>query len=488
MKRVRRRQLMFEFADRPKGSDKPKRLISEQKEWLLRISSIKETISLTARANDSDRLLEKVTSSSNLAEALLQVARKKGAAGVDGESVDEVVENARSILPKLQHELRKDTYRPGDIRRVWIPKPGGGQRGLGIPNVIDRWVQQAVLQMLQPYFEEGFHDSSHGFRPKRGAQNAIAEAKKYVEQGYKTVVDIDLSKFFDRVNHQRLLNRLAQRIKDGRILKLIHSMLKAKVVMPDGTKVSTNEGMPQGGPLSPLLSNVVLDELDKELERRGHRFVRYADDFIIYVRSIRAGVRVMNSIRQFIENRLRLKINETKSSVRQSNQVDFLGFRLIKCKDKVNIHLSKRSIKRINARIRELTPRSWGQSLKACIEKVNQYLKGWEAYFGICTKRGAHIFKRFDAHIRRRLRAIIIKQKRRARYLFRHLLSCGVPEKFAARCAYSRKGIWARSIFKGINMAYPNDWFAKHLVSLAGLWRRRGPKPGPGVQLLLPLK
>jgi group II intron reverse transcriptase/maturase len=222
--------------------------------------------------------MESVASARNLAQALLNVLRNKGAPGVDGRSVEQVVEEAPALLPELQKSLLEGTYQPGDIRRVWIPKPGGGERGLGIPNVVDRWVQQAVLQILEPIFEPRFHRSSHGFRANRGAHTAIAEAKQYLGEGFRILVDLDLSKFFDRVHHQRLLNRLGQQVGDDRILNLVRRMLKAKVVLPDGTKVSTEEGTPQGGPLSPLLSNIVLDEWDWELERRGLRFVRYADD------------------------------------------------------------------------------------------------------------------------------------------------------------------------------------------------------------------
>jgi RNA-directed DNA polymerase len=279
LKSMRSRQLTFVFADCPRGGKGARPTdASDGKAFLLHITKGKATSDLNAPAADTERLLEPAASASNLATALLNVARNKGAPGVDGCSVKEVVGAARSLLPQLQRALLEGTYQPGDIRRVWIPKPGGGQRGLGIPNVIDRWVQQAVLQVLEPIFEPTFHDSSHGFRPLRGAHTAIAQAKAYVGEGCEVVVDLDLSKFFDRVHHQRLISRLAQRIADPRILKLIYQMLKAKVVLPDGTRVSTEEGAPQGGPLSPILSNVVLDEFDGELQRRGLRFVRYADD------------------------------------------------------------------------------------------------------------------------------------------------------------------------------------------------------------------
>jgi RNA-directed DNA polymerase len=296
------RQLTFAFAASPRGDGRAKLSdVSAGKVWLSLKAKVKEANDSAACTVGASRLLESVASVSNLAQALLNVARNKGAAGVDGRSVDEVVDAASRLLPYLRCELLAGTYLPGDIRRVWIPKPGGGERGLGIPNVIDRWVQQAVLQVLQPIFEPTFHASSYGFRPGRGAQTAIDEATKYLSEGFNITVDIDLSKFFDRVHHQRLLSRLAQRVADGRILKLVHRMLKAKVVLPDGARIATEEGTPQGGPLSPLLSNIVLDELDWELVRRGLRFVRYADDFSVFVRSERAGQRVMESIRKFIE-------------------------------------------------------------------------------------------------------------------------------------------------------------------------------------------
>jgi RNA-directed DNA polymerase len=316
LSKVEHRQLTFAFAESLQGDGRAALSdVSLGKAWLSLKAEVKEGSDSAAWTVDSGRLLESVASVSNLAQALLNVARNKGAAGVDGRSVDEVVAAVPRLLPSLRRELLAGTYRPGDIRRVWIPKSGGGQRGLGIPNVIDRWVQQAVLQVLQPIFEPTFHASSHGFRPGRGAQTAIDEAAKYLTEGFRITVDIDLSKFFDRVHHQRLLSRLAQRVRDGRILKLVHQMLKARVVLPEGTRIITEEGTPQGGPLSPILSNTVLDELDWELARRGLRFVRYADDFSVFVHSERAGRRVMDSIRRFIEGRLRLVVNEEKSSV-----------------------------------------------------------------------------------------------------------------------------------------------------------------------------
>jgi group II intron reverse transcriptase/maturase len=384
-------QLKFAFADSPKGSGAAgAKDVTEAMRQLLRTADSKEDHDPAAGAGETDRPLEQTASLPNLARALVHVARNKGAAGVDGQSVSEAVDNARSLLPKLRHELMSGSYRPGDIRRVWIPKPGGGQRGLGIPNVVDRVVQQAMLQILEPVFEPTFHPSSHGFRPNRGAHTAIAEAKEHIRAGYDIVVDLDLEKFFDQVNHQRLLNRLARRVDDGRFLQLVHRMLKAKVVLPDGARVSSNEGTPQGGPLSPLLSNIVLDELDWELDRRGLRFVRYADDCNIFVRSERSGHRVMGSTRRFIERRLRLKVNEEKSSVGHPRDGHFLGFRLDRSSDgAVEVHISARTRQRLDARIRELTPRMWGQSLDACLAEVSTYVRGWMAHYRICTEEGA---------------------------------------------------------------------------------------------------
>jgi RNA-directed DNA polymerase len=473
------RQLTFAFADSPRGDGPAAPTdVSVGKAWLSLKAKVKEEDDSAAWTVDPDRLLESVTSVSNLAQALLNVARNKGAAGVDGRSVDEVVGAAPRLLPYLRRELLAGTYRPGDIRRVWIPKPGGGQRGLGIPNVVDRWVQQAVLQVLQPIFEPTFHASSHGFRPGRGAQTAIDEAKKYLTEGFSITVDIDLSKFFDRVHHQRLLNRLAQRAPDGRILKLVHQMLKAKVVLPDGARVTTEEGTPQGGPLSPLLSNIVLDELDWEMARRGLRFVRYADDFSVFVHSERAGGRVMGSIRKFIEGRLRLVVNEEKSSVSRPNDLTFLGFHLGKSPTgKVTVTPSERTEARMDARIRELTPRKWGQSVAECIAKVNSYLRGWFGYFRLCTEEGLISFGTFDAHIRRRIRAVIVRQKKRPRHLYRHLLSRGVSNRMAAKTAFQRRGIWHRSASFGMHKAYPNAWFAARLMALKDEWQRLHP-PG----------
>ena len=490
MKSSESRQLAFAFADNSRESGPASNAdVSAGKAYLLYHADTNLTNETDARVDSggersSENLLEEVASLPNLATALLRVASNKGAPGVDGLSVAEVVEHAQQLLPKVQRALLQGNFIPGDILRVWIPKPGGGERGLGIPNVIDRMVQQAVHQVIEPIFEPVFHDSSHGFRRGRGAQTAIALATGYFEEGHAYTVDIDLSKFFDRVHHQRLLGRMSEHLTDGRVLKLIHRMLKAKVVLPEGTRVTTEEGTPQGGPLSPLLSNIVLNELDWELERRGLRFVRYADDFSIFVRSERAGHRVMASVTRFIERKLRLVVNQEKSSVNGPYDLTFLGFQLGKDDEskEVTIGISERTRLRMNAKIRELTPRSWGNSFDRCIAGVNAYLNGWMGYFQLCTDTTS--FSRFDAHIRRRLRAIKIRQRKRPRHLLRHLVRRGASVGMARKAVYKIRGHWKRSASFGVHKAYPNAWFAERLVSLYGRWHELS-QPRAPEQLLL---
>jgi RNA-directed DNA polymerase len=485
LRRVEPRQLRLVYADSPEGGGEDR--ISggpEGREFLLQMAGAREATGSTATA--ADGLLEEVASPRNLALALLRVARKKGAGGVDGMSVDEVVAASRRLLPNLHRDLLRGRYQPGDVRRVWIPKPGGGRRGLGIPNVVDRWVQQAVHQVLMPLFDPGFHPSSHGFRPRRGAETAMAEARRYVAEGRTTIVSVDLSKFFDRVNHQRLLARLSQKVDDRDLLRLIHRMLKAAVVMPDGTRVSMDEGTPQGGPLSPLLSNIVLDELDWELERRGLRFVRYADDFNVFVSSERAGERVMANLTQYITKRLRLKVNTDKSTVTRPEDVHFLGFSLLRRDDgSVEVVLSRRSRKRIDAKIRELTPRSLGRPLETCIQRINEYLEGWYSHFRLCTLAAQRSFNTLDAHIRRRLRAIVVRQRKRPRYLFRHLVKRGVSVRAAARVAWCDRGTWHKSNRPGMTRGYPNAWFHARLFSLQNALERQYAEPTVPSQPLL---
>ncbi len=423
-----------------------------------------------------------------LPEAFRKVAANKGAPGPDRQSIHEVGDRLWMLLPALSRSLLNGSYQPGDVRRVWIPKGGGKQRGLGIPNVVDRMVQEAVRQVLEPLYEPTFHPSSHGFRPGRGCQTAIAEARAYVAEGYPVVVDMDLEQFFDRVHHQRLLSRLAERVSDKRLLSLIGRMLKAQVVMPDGLRVATEEGLPQGGPLSPLLSNIVLDELDRELARRGHRFVRYADDANIYVRSHRAGERVLASITSFLCTRLRLRVNAAKSAVATPDTRHFLGYRLAPQADgRVEVLLSARSEERLQAKVKELTPRNCGCSLATQIERINQYLRGWLSHFGICTSGLGWFPNRTDAHIRRRLRAIVLKQWKRKRTIARNLIQLGVRKKTAWRSVYDgRKSIWPLSHSPAVDRAMPSAYFAERgLVSLKECFQARWDAMPVPVQLTL---
>lgn len=424
--------------------------------------------------------MEDIAEEGNLRAAYEAVKKNDGAPGVDRQSVAAVGREIETVIPELHRQLLAETYKPGEVRRVWIPKSGSGLRGLGIPNVIDRIVQQATYQKLSPGYEATFYGSSHGFRPGKSCHTAIEEAKCYLKEGYEYVVDLDIEKFFDQVNHDRLMAKLKTRIEDRRILKLIHLMLKAKTVMPDGVKVANEEGVPQGGPLSPLLANIVLHELDEELTRRGHKFVRYADDCNIYVHSERAGQRVFASISQFIEKRLRLKVNREKSAVAKPNGRHFLGFTLAwdKQTGEVEIGMSPRTKKRIAQRIVELTPRKWGRSLDDCILGLNQYLQGWINFFKICTPKELRLLNGYDAHIRRRLRAIKLKHWKRKRYIVRALISLGVSCKTAWRNVYrAKQSLWKLSHNPAVERGLRNAYFAERgLKSLAQMWRNCNPQ------------
>ena len=441
-------------------------MLDRSTEWSLRSSTGLDSSAMT---------MEGIADQRNLLRAFSAVAANRGAPGPDRESIEFVHSKLARLIPHLSNALLEGMYRPGMVRRVWIPKPGG-KRGLGIPNVVDRIVQQAVTQVLRPQFETVFHDSSHGFRPQRSCHTAVAEAKKHLEAGASWVVDIDLEKFFDRVHHQRLLARMQHLgVTDARVLQIIGHMLKAKVVMPDGLLSGTTEGTPQGGPLSPLLSNIVLDELDWELQRRGLRFVRYADDCNIYVGTRRAGERVMTSISRFIERRLRLSINGEKSAVARPMHRHFLGFSLSPRRDGVRIQLSKRTLRRLWAKIRSLTPRTWGRSLSDCIARINEYFEGWIGFFGICCKQQSRLLRKADAHIRRRLRAILIRRRKRKRFVARWFVKLGAERALVGRDLYGgHKSLWALSHTTAAHHALPISYFRDAgLHELERLWRQR---------------
>ena len=400
--------------------------------------------------------MEAIVERDNLREALARVKRNKGAAGVDGMSVDELGPYLRAHWLEIRAQLLDGTYRAQPVRRVEIPKASGGTRSLGIPTVLDRFIQQAILQVLQADWDRTFSEASFGFRPGRSAHQAVAQAQQFVASGHTTVVDIDLEKFFDRVNHDILMGLVAKRVSDKRILKLLRGFLNAGVLM-DGLVSPTREGTPQGGPLSPLLSNLMLDVLDKELEKRGHRFVRYADDCNIYVRSQRAGERVMASVEQFLARRLRLKVNKAKSAVAKPSVRKFLGFSFTQGRQPRR-SLAPQSIARLKAKVRKLTRRTGGRSLSQVAKELSTYLIGWRGYFGFCETPS--VLRDLDRWIRRRLRAIVWKQWKRGPTRFAKLRRRGVGRTLAAKTASSACGPWRLSNSPALAMALPNTFLA----------------------------
>jgi group II intron reverse transcriptase/maturase len=403
----------------------------------------------------SAELWDRIWECQNLLAGLERVERNGGAPGIDGMTVEELRPYLKEHWLEIREALDQQTYRPRPVRRVEIPKPDGGMRLLGIPTVMDRLLQQAIAQALTPLFEARFSTQSYGFRPGRNAHQAVKQAQEYVQQGHGWVVDIDLEKYFDRVNHDMLMARVARVVKDKRVLKLIRAYLKSGV-MVNGVVLDTAEGTPQGGPLSPLLSNIMLDDLDKELERRGHKFVRYADDCNIYVRTQRAGERVKESVKRFLEKKLKLKVNPKKSKVERASRVKFLGFSFYKRNGEVHIRVAKRSLERFRDKLRRLTKRTRSGKLEEVIESINQYTMGWIAYYRLADTPS--VFEGLDSWTRRRLRQMVWKRWKRGTTRYRKLVKLGVPRERAGLGAVG-KSPWHMSRTPVINEALSNAYW-----------------------------
>jgi RNA-directed DNA polymerase len=427
-----------------------------------------EAVTTTAEPESpapTEHLMEAICDPDNIEAALRAVVRNKGAPGVDGITVKQLPGILKARWSEIEDQLLQGRYQPQPVRRVKIPKPAGGTRNLGIPTVIDRVIQQAVLQWLQPQWDPTFSEHSYGFRPGRSAHQAVAQAQAYVIEGYRFVVDIDLAKFFDRVNHDRLMAAVAARVSDRRVLRLIRGYLTAGV-LDGGLFEESREGTPQGGPLSPLLSNLVLDELDRELERRGHRFVRYADDCNIYVRSEKAGRRVMASLTRFIEGRLKLQINAEKSAVARPWHRSFLGF-TVKDDPAFRRCIADKAVTRFKDRVRELTRRHRGVSLEKMIADLNPFVRGWAGYFGFSQW---HELPSLDGWIRRRLRCVAWVQWKTRGQRYRELRRLKVPERSASAAIFSPKGPWRLSFSEALHRAFTKARFRRlGLISMEKL-------------------
>jgi RNA-directed DNA polymerase len=403
----------------------------------------------------AEQLMEEVCGRENCKQALKRVKANKGSAGVDRMTVQQLPEYLKQHWPSIRGQLLSGTYKPQPVKRVEIPKPDGGVRKLGIPTVLDRFIQQAVMQVLQGRWDPTFSNHSYGFRPGRSAHQAVAQAQQYIAEGYRWCVDLDLEKFFDRVSHDKLMARIETRVGDRRVLKLIRTFLKAGV-MEGGLVSPVDEGTPQGGPLSPLLSNIVLDEFDRELERRGLRFARYADDCNVYVRSRRAGERVMASITRFITTKLKLKVNEQKSAVARPWERKFLGFSFTASREPKR-RIAPKAVIRFKEKVRELTRRTRGISIEVIAEELARYFHGWIGYFGKCQTPS--VLEELDRWVRRRLRSAIWKQWKRGSVRFAELRKRGVGKDLAAQTAGSPHGPWRLANSPALAKALPNAYF-----------------------------
>ncbi|KVT18829.1 group II intron reverse transcriptase/maturase [Burkholderia sp. MSMB1459WGS] len=402
-----------------------------------------------------DDLLSQALARANLVMAWKRVKANRGSAGVDGKSIAETAEYLRTHWHGIREALLDGSYRPAPVRRVQIPKAGGGMRELGIPTVTDRLIQQALLQVLQPIIDPTFSEHSYGFRPGRRARDAVLKAQRHVQDGLRVVVDVDLEKFFDRVNHDILMERLSRRIADKAVLRLVRHYLVAGI-MDGGVVMERHEGTPQGGPLSPLLANVLLDEVDRELETRGHRFVRYADDCNVYVRSRRSGERVLNSLRKLYD-RLHLKVNEAKTAVAQATGRKFLGYELwLSAGERIKCAVARKALETFKQRIRDLTGRLGGRSLAEVVERLKAYMPGWKAYFQLAQT--PRVFRELDEWIRHRLRAMQLKHWRRGTTMYRELLALGASKEDAYRVAANSRRWWRNSRWL-LNRAMPIAYF-----------------------------
>jgi group II intron reverse transcriptase/maturase len=410
-----------------------------------------------------NNLMEKVVENGNVKQALRRVELNNGAPGIDGMQVKDLRIYLRKNWPVIKEQLLNGTYKPVPVRRVEIPKLDGGVRLLGIPTALDRFIQQAILLVLTPIYEPTFSDHSYGFRPNRNTRQAVKRAKQYINEGKKIVVDIDLEKFFDKVNHDKLMGLIRQKIADNRLNKLIVRYLKAGIML-NGCCVASEDGVPQGGPLSPLLANIMLNELDEELTRRGHHFVRYADDCNLYVKSKRAGDRVMESVIRFLEKQLKLKVNAAKSAVAQPWERKFLGFSFTS-EEEVRVRIAPRSIERFKERIRQLTTRNCGISLEERINKLNEYLTGWMGYFGFIETPS--IFKKLEGWLHRKMRTCLLKHWKNPRTIQRNLVALGLSQEWASNIGESGRGWWRLAKTRQMHAACGKRfWMIQGLVSL----------------------
>lgn len=419
---------------------------------------------VATKPNPNHNLLQRILEPANLQTAWKRVKENKGSSGIDNLTIEEFPAYAREHWKEIRTALLQGDYIPSPVRRVEIPKATGGTRPLGIPTVLDRVIQQAIYQVLMPIFEPLFSDSSFGFRPGCSAHDAVYQVQGYIAEGYKTAVDMDLSKFFDKVNHDVLMNRLSRHMGDKQVLRLVGKYLRAGV-MVDGRLQATNKGVPQGGPLSPLLANVLLDDLDKELEKRGHRFARYADDFIILLKSRRAGERVMKTVRSFLEQQLKLEVNDEKSRVATIDQCTFLGFTF---RGKT-IRWTDKAFKEFKRRVKVLTGRSWGVSMSYRMKKLTEYIRGWINYFGISEYYRP--IPLLDEWLRRRIRMCYWKQWRWCRNKVRELVKLGTSLRAAISVGLSRKGYWHLARTLATQSGMTNKWLEKQgLISIKEQW------------------